>query len=163
MRAVELRDMAQGGLEAAVEVCLFVGPRDRYGVGPHARSQDGRAHGDQVRGLRQISYALEDVLRATEEGIRSLDPAADALGEEGVAVSTRLKPTPWEEVVAATVRPVTGGGASRLRAAGLAGEEAVGAYLGEGLLGRRLVAAVHDAGLELAEGLYGQDGAGVVF
>ena len=32
---------------------------------------DGRAHGDQVRGLRQLSYALEDVLRATEEGIRS--------------------------------------------------------------------------------------------
>ncbi len=71
MRAVELHDMAQAGLEAGVEVCLFVGPRERYGVGAHARSQDGRAHGDQVRGLRQISYALEDVLRATEEGIRS--------------------------------------------------------------------------------------------
>ena len=71
MRAVELRDMAQAGREAGVEVCLFVGPRERYGVGAHARSQDGRAHGDQVRGLRQISYALEDVLRATEEGIRS--------------------------------------------------------------------------------------------
>jgi hypothetical protein len=76
------------------------------------------------RGLRQISYALEDVLRATEQGIRSflvadlgllravtqaqaegssrlvselaggasgdadeLDPAADALGEEGVPVA----------------------------------------------------------------------------
>jgi len=71
MRAVELRDMAQAGLEAGVEGCLFVGPRERYGVGAHARSEDGRAHGDQVRGLRQISYALEDVLRATEEGIRS--------------------------------------------------------------------------------------------
>ena len=63
--------MAQAGLTAGVEICLFVGPRERYGVGAHARSQDGRAHGDQVRGLRQISYALEDVLRATEEGIRS--------------------------------------------------------------------------------------------
>ena len=71
MRAAELRDMARAGLEAGVEVCLFVGPRERYGVGAHARSADGRAHGDQVRGLRQISYALEDVLRATEEGIRS--------------------------------------------------------------------------------------------
>jgi len=71
MRAAELRDMAQAGAEAGVEVCLFVGPRERYGVGAHARSGDGRAHGDQVRGLRQISYALEDVLRATEEGIRS--------------------------------------------------------------------------------------------
>lgn len=71
LRAVELRDMAQAGLEAGVEVCLFVGPRERYGVGAHARSGDGRAHGDQVRGLRQLCYALEDVLRATEEGIRS--------------------------------------------------------------------------------------------
>ena len=71
LRAAELRDMAQAGREAGIEVCLFVGPRERYGVGAHARSQDGRAHGDQVRGLRQISYALEDVLRATEQGIRS--------------------------------------------------------------------------------------------
>jgi len=71
MRAVELRDMAQAGRDAGVEVCLFVGPRERYGVAAHARSEDGRAHGDQVRGLRQISYALEDLLRATEEGIRS--------------------------------------------------------------------------------------------
>jgi hypothetical protein len=71
LRAAELRDMAQAGLATGTEVCLFVGPRERYGVGAHARSADGRAHGDQVRGLRQIAYALEDVLRATEEGIRS--------------------------------------------------------------------------------------------
>ena len=44
-----------------------------------------------------------------------------------------------------------------------AGEEAVGTYLGEGLLGRGLVATVHDSGLVLAEGLDSQDGAGVVF
>lgn len=71
MRAAELRDMAQAGRDAGVEVCLFVGPRERYGVGAHVRSADGRAHADQVRGLRQLSYALEDVLRATEQGIRS--------------------------------------------------------------------------------------------
>jgi hypothetical protein len=71
LRAAELRDMAHAGHEAGVEVCLFVGPRERYGTGAHARSEDGRAHGDQVRGLRQLGYALEDVLRATEEGIRS--------------------------------------------------------------------------------------------
>jgi hypothetical protein len=71
LRASELRDMAQAGLDSGVEVCLFVGPRERFGIGAHARSADGRAHGDQVRGLRQLSYALEDVLRATEEGIRS--------------------------------------------------------------------------------------------
>ncbi len=49
------------------------------------------------------------------------------------------------------------------RAGDLAGQEAVGTYLGEGLLDWGLVAAVHNDGLELAEGLDGQDGAGVVF
>ncbi|HXW43537.1 MAG TPA: U32 family peptidase [Streptosporangiaceae bacterium] len=71
LRNRELRDMAQAGQDAGVEVCLFVGPRERYGVGAHARSDDGRAHGDQVRGLRQLRYAVEDVLRAVEAGIRS--------------------------------------------------------------------------------------------
>jgi hypothetical protein len=71
LRTAELRDMAQAGHEAGVEVCLFTGPRERYGTGAHARSEDGRAHGDQVRGLRQLRYALEDIVRATEAGIRS--------------------------------------------------------------------------------------------
>jgi hypothetical protein len=71
LRAAELRDMAQAGHDAGVEVCLFVGPRERYGTGAHARSADGAAHGDQVRGLRQLRYALEDVARAVEQGIRS--------------------------------------------------------------------------------------------
>ena len=71
LRASELRAMAQAGHQAGVEVCLFVGPRERYGTGAHVRSADGSAHGDQVRGLRQLSFALEDVLRAAEQGIRS--------------------------------------------------------------------------------------------
>ena len=71
LRASELRDMAQAGYEAGTEVCLFVGPRERYGPGAHPRSPDGAAHGDQVRGVRQLRYALEDVLRAVEQGIRS--------------------------------------------------------------------------------------------
>jgi hypothetical protein len=71
LRKAELRDMARAGHEAGLEVCLFVGPRERYGTGAHARSEDGQAHADQVRGLRQLGYALEDVLRATQEGIRS--------------------------------------------------------------------------------------------
>ena len=71
LRASELRAMAQAGHDAGVEVCLFIGPRERYGIGAHPRSSDGSAQGDQVRGTRQLGYALEDVLRATEQGIRS--------------------------------------------------------------------------------------------
>lgn len=71
LRAAELRDMAQAGHDTGTEVCLFVGPRERYGPGAHPRSPDGAAHGDQVRGVRQLRYALEDVRRAVEQGIRS--------------------------------------------------------------------------------------------
>ena len=71
LRTTELRDMAQAGRDSGVEVCLFVGPRERYGPGAHPRSSEGSAHGDQVRGTRQLGYALEDVLRAVEQGIRS--------------------------------------------------------------------------------------------
>jgi hypothetical protein len=71
LRASELKDMAQAGYAAGVEVCLFIGPRERYGPGAHPRSADGAAHSDQVRGTRQLGYALDDVLRAVEHGIRS--------------------------------------------------------------------------------------------
>jgi hypothetical protein len=71
LRASEIAAMAQAGHDAGVEVCLFIGPRERYGPGAHPRSPDGAAHGDQVRGIRQLRYALDDVLRATEHGIRS--------------------------------------------------------------------------------------------
>ncbi len=71
LRTAEMIDMAQSGAESGVEVCLFVGPRERFGVGAHPRSDDGRAHADQVRGVRQLRYAVEDVLRAVEAGIRS--------------------------------------------------------------------------------------------
>jgi hypothetical protein len=71
LRASELRDMAQAGYDAGLEVCLFIGPRERYGPGAHPRSSDGAAQGDQVRGTRQLGYALDDVLRAVEQGIRS--------------------------------------------------------------------------------------------
>ena len=67
----ELREMAAVAAEAGVEVSLFVGPREGYGVGAHPRSADGAAHAGQVRGLRGLSYAIEDVARAAEAGIRS--------------------------------------------------------------------------------------------
>jgi len=67
----ELREMAALAAEAGVEVSLFVGPREGYGVGAHSRSADGAAHAGQLRGLRGLSYAIEDVARAAEAGIRS--------------------------------------------------------------------------------------------
>jgi hypothetical protein len=67
----ELREIAVVAAEAGVEVSLFVGPREGYGVGAHPRSEDGAGHASQLRGLRGLRYAIEDVARAAEAGIRS--------------------------------------------------------------------------------------------
>jgi hypothetical protein len=67
----ELREMAAMGAQAGIEVSLFTGPRDGWDVGAHSRSADGAAHGGQVRGVRGLAYAVEDIARACEAGIRS--------------------------------------------------------------------------------------------
>jgi hypothetical protein len=66
----ELREMARLGADAGLEVSLFVGPREEWDVGNHARAADGPALAGRLRGVRQFRYALEDVLRAVEHGIR---------------------------------------------------------------------------------------------
>ncbi len=71
MRESELREMAATGAAAGMEVSLFVGPREGYDIGAHARSADGSAHAGQLRGIRGLSYAAEDIARAAESGIRS--------------------------------------------------------------------------------------------
>ncbi|MDX6567440.1 MAG: hypothetical protein QOH15_18 [Gaiellales bacterium] len=67
----ELREMSSLGAAAGIEVSLFVGPREGFDVGAHARSADGAAHFGQLRGARGLGYAVEDVARACEHGIRS--------------------------------------------------------------------------------------------
>ena len=71
LRERELREMSELGAEAGIEVSLFVGPREGFDVGVHARSADGSAHFGQLRGARGLTYAVEDVARACEHGIRS--------------------------------------------------------------------------------------------
>jgi hypothetical protein len=67
----ELREMVGIGAAAGLEVSLFVGPREGFDIGAHPRSPDGAAHAGQVRGVRALRYAAEDVSRAVEAGIRS--------------------------------------------------------------------------------------------
>jgi len=67
----ELGEMAAIGEAAGLEVSLFVGPREGFDVGAHARSPDGAAHFGQARGIRSLRYAAEDVARAADAGIRS--------------------------------------------------------------------------------------------
>lgn len=68
----ELREMSKIGADAGLEISLFIGPREEWGVGAMSRGPEGAALGGSVRGMRQLRYAVEDALRAFECGIRGL-------------------------------------------------------------------------------------------
>jgi hypothetical protein len=71
----EIREMAHMGREEGIEVCLFVGPRATFDTGAMASSAAGKVIGLQHRGADQLVYAIEDVRRACDLGIRSILPA----------------------------------------------------------------------------------------
>lgn len=66
----ELAEMATIAADNGLEVSMFVGPREGWDIGAQARASDGPAIAGQLRGIRQLRYGLEDVLRAAEAGIR---------------------------------------------------------------------------------------------
>jgi len=66
----ELREMARIGADAGVEVSLFVGPREEWGLSAMSRGPDGASLAGGLRGLRQLRYGIEDVFRAVDCGIR---------------------------------------------------------------------------------------------
>jgi len=71
----EIREMARIGQEERIEVCLFVGPRATFETGAQTASTAGKVIGLQHRGADQLVYAIEDVRRACDLGIRSILPA----------------------------------------------------------------------------------------
>lgn len=71
----EILEMARIGHEHRIEVCLFVGPRAPFETGAQALAPAGKVIGWQHRGADQLVYALEDVRRACDLGIRSVLPA----------------------------------------------------------------------------------------
>jgi hypothetical protein len=71
LRTSELLEMAALGRGSGIEVSLFVGPREGFDITAHSRTADGAAHFGQLRGSRGLDYAIEDIARAVECGIRS--------------------------------------------------------------------------------------------
>lgn len=71
----EIREMVAIGHDQRIEVCLFIGPRATFETGAQASSTAGKVIGLQHRGADQLVYAIEDVKRACEWGIRSVLPA----------------------------------------------------------------------------------------
>lgn len=71
----EIAEMARIGHDQRIEVCLFVGPRATFETGAQAWTLAGKVIGLQHRGADQLVYAIEDVRRACDLGIRSVLPA----------------------------------------------------------------------------------------
>jgi hypothetical protein len=66
----ELAEMARLAADHGMEVSLFVGPREEWDIGSVAQSADGPSRAGLIRGARQLRYAIDDVLRGVEHGIR---------------------------------------------------------------------------------------------
>jgi hypothetical protein len=70
LSAAELAELARIGADEGLEVSLFVGPREEWDIGRAASSADGPTLAGQLRGTRQLRYAVDDIIRAAECGIR---------------------------------------------------------------------------------------------
>ena len=66
----ELDEMIEIGRSHGIQVALFVGPRASWDVGVQATSSSGRVVAGSLRGTDQLVYAIEDVRRACERGLR---------------------------------------------------------------------------------------------
>ena len=70
LSASELAEMARIGADSGIEVSLFTGPREEWDVGSVAQSGEGPSRAGLIRSVRQLRYAVDDVLRAVDHGIR---------------------------------------------------------------------------------------------
>lgn len=75
----EIRSMAEMGRDNNIEVCLFIGPRMSFDTSALAQANGGKTLGWRHGGMDQILYAMEDVYRAVQLGIRSLLIADEGL------------------------------------------------------------------------------------
>lgn len=75
----EIERMVKLGCAAGIEVSLFVGPRAAWDTGAQIHASAGKNLGARLRGMEQLVYALEDVRRACDLGIRSVLIADEGL------------------------------------------------------------------------------------
>ena len=68
----EIREMCRLGAAAGIEVSLFVGPRAAWGTSAQVRASAGKNLGARLRGMDEVVYATEDVVRGCELGLRSV-------------------------------------------------------------------------------------------
>jgi len=73
----EITDMVQGCQADGIELCLFLGPRGTWDIGP--TPPPGVGTGPRVRGWDQLRYSVDDAHRAVGLGVRCL-----LVSDEGV-------------------------------------------------------------------------------
>ena len=66
---LEMTDMAK---DARVELFLSVGPRATYDTSASAKTEEGARIGYRLRGYDNLNYAIEDVKRAIDLGVRGI-------------------------------------------------------------------------------------------
>lgn len=66
---IEMIDMAK---DAQLELFLSVGPRATYDTSASAKTKEGARIGYRLRGYDNLNYAIEDVKRAVDLGVRGI-------------------------------------------------------------------------------------------
>jgi hypothetical protein len=72
MTDAEIREMLQIGRDHGMEVSLFVGPRASWEIGAQVNTAGGKVLGCHHRGADQLVYAIEDIRRGCELGVRGV-------------------------------------------------------------------------------------------
>ncbi len=75
----EIKEMARLGRDNGMEVSLFVGPRGTWDINAQQWSDAGKNMALRLEGIDQLVYAVEDVKRACDLGIRSILVADEGL------------------------------------------------------------------------------------
>ncbi|MCK9150991.1 U32 family peptidase [Methanobacterium alcaliphilum] len=68
----EIEDMNQMAIDAQMELFLSVGPRATYDTSASAQTKEGARIGYRLRGYDNLIYAIEDVKRAVNLGVRGI-------------------------------------------------------------------------------------------
>ncbi|KHD85849.1 U32 family peptidase [Heyndrickxia ginsengihumi] len=75
----ELESMVHLGRQENRELSLFVGPRGNWDINPMSWSSGGKIIGQRIEGMDQLVYAIEDIKRGCNAGLRSILAADEGL------------------------------------------------------------------------------------
>ncbi|MCE5213656.1 MAG: peptidase [Methanobacterium sp.] len=68
----EIEEMIEMAKDAKIELFLSVGPRATYDTSASSQTKEGARIGYRLRGYENLLYAIEDVKRASELGVRGI-------------------------------------------------------------------------------------------